>query len=270
MTCWCCNKSSVIFYNQLPPARRRRSSWGRLCSPPPCRTCPRPWGSQVLRQTSLLSWRRSRNSSFCPRPCQFWGPWSQKTGGRSCVWEHRKPDRWPRIVWSPAEERERLHMGGSAHYLTLMSTSSYSLVLHWHQMRMASIWGDRLFFLVMPSSRARPACVAMPPHLLFLIRQTLHLSVTDSDLLTGWVSAWGSWLLQSVRTCSWGRGCGGVSPPCPSVWELVSGYHRPLWRRVWRSWADMSRKRTSSQLKCDPALLPESLLVNLTILVQSQ
>ena len=53
--------------------------------------------------------------------------------------------------------------------------TSYSLTLHWHQMRMASICGDIIFMpdpegRVMPSSRATPACVAMPPRFEFLQR----------------------------------------------------------------------------------------------------
>merc|ERR1719245_2153870 len=45
---------------------------------------------------------------------------------------------------------------------------SYSRTLHWHQMRLASICGDIIFMpepdgRVMPSSRATPACVAIPP-----------------------------------------------------------------------------------------------------------
>ena len=44
------------------------------------------------------------------------------------------------------------------------------------------------------------------------------LSNTIILLLTGWGGEWGSWLPQSGRTCSWGRGCAGASPPCPSAW----------------------------------------------------
>ena len=60
-----------------------------------------------------------------------------------------------------------------------MLTLSYSLVLHWHQMRMASICGDRPFFLVMPSSIASPAWVAMPPHLLLLRRTQMLVNRPD-------------------------------------------------------------------------------------------
>ena len=60
-----------------------------------------------------------------------------------------------------------------------MLTLSYSLVLHWHQMRMASICGDRPFFLVMPSSIASPAWVAMPPHLLLLGRKQMLVNRPD-------------------------------------------------------------------------------------------
>ena len=53
--------------------------------------------------------------------------------------------------------------------------TGYSLVLHWHQMSIASIWGDMQILplaacgLWIPSSRATPAWVAIPPLLLFLI-----------------------------------------------------------------------------------------------------
>ena len=58
---------------------------------------------------------------------------------------------------------------------TAHAPTSYSLTLHWHQMRMASICGDIIFMpepegRVMPSSRATPACVAMPPRFEFLQR----------------------------------------------------------------------------------------------------
>ena len=58
--------------------------------------------------------------------------------------------------------------------INLVPPTSYSLVLHWHQMRMASIWGDMQILPLaacgrwIPSSRATPAWVAIPPLLLFL------------------------------------------------------------------------------------------------------
>ena len=50
---------------------------------------------------------------------------------------------------------------------------TYSLVLHWHQIRIASICGDIILMpeleaRTMPSSRATPAWVAMPPRFEFL------------------------------------------------------------------------------------------------------
>ena len=60
-------------------------------------------------------------------------------------------------------------------YFALTVLTSYSLVLHWHQIKMASICGDMQILLlllacalVIPSSRATPAWVAIPPLLLFL------------------------------------------------------------------------------------------------------
>ena len=65
--------------------------------------------------------------------------------------------------------------------------TSYSLTLHWHQMRMASICGDIIFMpdpegRVMPSSRATPACVAMPPRFEFL--QRIDRSIEDWNAST--------------------------------------------------------------------------------------
>merc|ERR1712102_30301 len=60
----------------------------------------------------------------------------------------------------------------------VICTFSYSRVLHWHQMRMASIWGDMQILLLLPalglmipSSSATPAWVAIPPLLLFGFKQ---------------------------------------------------------------------------------------------------
>ena len=67
------------------------------------------------------------------------------------------------------------HLDITATFCDTMLLTSYSLVLHWHQIRMASIWGDIHILLALPScglmipsSSATPACVAIPPLLLFL------------------------------------------------------------------------------------------------------
>ena len=77
--------------------------------------------------------------------------------------------------------------------------TSYSLVLHWHQMRIASIWGLRDFFLTIPSSRARPACVAMPPHLLLLQSKPIYILFAEIFIFTYGLSLGVGFLTSSMR-----------------------------------------------------------------------
>ena len=79
----------------------------------------------------------------------------------------------------------------------------YSLTLHWHQMRMASICGDMVLSpplcegRVIPSSRATPAWVAIPPRLELLQEKKL-MKFSLLQMFWDWyITTWDRWQLGS-------------------------------------------------------------------------
>ena len=75
------------------------------------------------------------------------------------------------------------------------------------------------------------------PHWVFLEMTSPHSR--NECLLTGWVSESDFWLPQWVRTCSWGRDCEGVSPPCPWAWGRACCCGLP-WLLLVRDWGEES------------------------------
>lgn len=99
-------------------------------------------------------------------------------------------------------------------------------------MRMASICGDIILIppepevgLLIPNSRATPACVAMPPRFEFLKKRIFFsddCNPRPKTAATGWCMEMDSWSLQWGQPCSSGRDCACFSRPSPATSSRLS------------------------------------------------